>query len=160
MTWWFTPYLAAEGTYIKPGNATAEGSGQNFRFDSTLESQLVTIAGVVGIPAKRARIYGKVGLTFTEASFETTQVNDEVTVTNADGTTTTIRGGTTTYEVKTEGWSWMFGGGVEIWFNRSVAMYIDGGRAGMKGSAREEFEAETDDALMYLVAGVRVRIGR
>ena len=157
---WFGPYIAAEATYLKPSNVNAEGRTSTYRFDSTLESQLVTIAGVVGIPAKRARIYGKVGVTFTEASFETTQTNDDVTVTNADGTTTTIAGGRTTYELKTEGWGWMFGGGVEIWFNRKFAIYMDGGRAGMKGSARENVDGETDDALLYFVAGARFRIGR
>jgi hypothetical protein len=157
---WLTPYIGAEGTYIKPGNVTTEGRTSTYRFDSTFESQLVTIAGLVGIPAKRARLYGKVGLTFTEASFETTQVNDAVTVTNEDGTTTTIPGGTTTYELKTEGWGWMFGGGVEIWFNRTLALYFDGGRAGMKGDARENADGETDDALTYLIGGIRVRIGR
>jgi hypothetical protein len=158
--YWFGPYIAAEATYLKPSNVNAEGRTPSYRFDSMFESQLVTIAGVVGIPAKRARIYGKIGMTFTEATFETTQINDDVTVTNADGTTTTIAGGTTTYELKTEGWGWMFGGGAEIWFNRKFAIYMDGGRAGMKGSAREDVDGETDDALMYFVAGARFRIGR
>jgi hypothetical protein len=53
-------------------------------------------------------------------------------------------------------------GGLEGWLNRSVAIYVEGGRAALKGEAVENSGAEGsfDDALTYIGVGLKVRIGR
>src|SRR5688572_3380357 len=39
VTYWFTRYLAAEGSYTKPGDITVQGSGDAFTFNSFLDSE-------------------------------------------------------------------------------------------------------------------------
>jgi hypothetical protein len=157
--YWITEYLAAEGGYIRPAEATAEGSGDTFRFDNTFKAHVVTAAGKVGVPVGPVRIYGKVGGTYTRATFATTQIMEETTVT-VGGATQTIPGGTQSYGVKTVGWSWLFGGGMEVWVAPSFAVYGEFGRAALKGVALDEDEEGTlDERLTSIFFGARIRIG-
>ena len=158
---WFTRFIAFEAAYMRPAKATATGQGTNFRFESSVEADVLTLAGKVGIPAGPVRVYGKGGATRTWATSFTTQTNDDVTQT-IGGVTTTIPGGVTEFGMNTEGWGWIVAGGLEGWLNRSVAIYVEGGRAALKGEAVENAGAEGsfDDALTYIGVGLKVRIGR
>lgn len=158
---WFTRIIAAEVVYMRPSEATATGQGTNFRFETSVDTHLLTLAGKIGIPAGPVRIYGKGGATRTWATIFTTQTSDDV-VQTIGGVSTTIPGGTTEFGLKTEGWGWIAAGGLEGWVNRSLAIYVEGGRAALKGSAVEDAGAEGsfDDALTYIGAGLKVRIGR
>ena len=71
--YWVTPYLAAEGTYIKPANATAAGSTDTFQFNSEFEAQVLTIVGKVGVPLGPIRPYGQAGGSYHQAKFRTSQ---------------------------------------------------------------------------------------
>ena len=51
-----------------------------------------------------------------------------------------------------------FGGGVEMWLARPFAIYLEGGRLGLKGSARDGADGSLDEGLSYFVAGARVRL--
>ena len=66
---------------------------------------------------------------------------------------------TQAYLLKTEGWGWTFGGGVEGWVTPSVAIYGEGGLADLKGEAADGREGTIDDRLTYIFVGARVRIG-
>ena len=155
---WFSPYIAAEVSYTKPAESTATGSGSNFRFNSTLDAHVLNIAGKVGVPVKIVRLYGQGGATYHRATWDTQQTIDEITRTT-DAGTVTVPGGTQTYSLETGGWGWSFGGGLEVWLARSFALYAEGGRFVLKGSARNG-EGTLDQGMIYFVAGGRVRLWR
>lgn len=149
VAYWVTPFLAAEASYIRPPEVDVEGSGNNFRFTSTLDPHIFAVVGKVGVPAGPIRPYGHIGGNYHRATFSTTQ-------TMTSGTESAIQ----SYSVKTGGWSWIFGGGMEAWFSSSFGIYGEVGRAAIKGPAVEEnVEGELDDRLTTILFGVRVRIG-
>jgi hypothetical protein len=158
VTYWVTRWLGAEATYMKPAEATAEGSGTNLRFNSSLDADVVTIAGTAGAPIGPLRLYARAGGNFHQATFATTQTNDERTVT-IEGVARTIPGGTQTFELKTQGWGWLFGGGAEAWISRSFAIYADLSFTGLKGKARGGGEGAMSDRVTAIVLGGRYRIG-
>ena len=156
--YWVTPWLAGEFAYLRSDDVTAEGAFDNHSFDSFLDSHRVTVSAVGGIPVRRFRPFGKIGLTWHRAYSGTTQTAEDTTVT-IDEVEQPIEGGTQTFELETEGWSWNFGGGTEVWFNQRFAIYGEFGRAAMKGEDRQGSEGEIDEVTTYWVAGVRIRIG-
>lgn len=144
-TVWLTRFLAAEGTYIKPRNATASGSGTDYNFDSTLDTQVITITGRIGIPAGPVRLSGFGGTNYHDALLTTKE---------------TIKGQSQTMEVETRGWGWVFGAGLEIWTAPAFAIYADAGIAGLRGVPVGGGEVRFNDRLRYVTIGARVRIGR
>jgi hypothetical protein len=149
VAYWLTPYLAAEASYIRSPEIDVEGSGDNFRFTSTLDPHVFAVVGKVGIPAGPIRPYGHIGGNYHRATFSTNQ-----TVTNG------TESGTQSYSLETGGWSWIFGGGLEAWFSSSFGIYGEVGRASIKGPAVEEnVEGEIDDHLTTILFGIRIKIG-
>lgn len=144
-TLWLKSWLGVEGSYLKPRKPTGSGSGSNYSFDSELDADIATISGIVGIPIGPVRLFGKGGTNFHYAKATTRN---------------TIDGALQTLEVQTQGWGWMFGGGLEVWMAPAVALYADAGFAKLKGPAIGGGEAQLDDRLRYLLFGVRVHIGR
>ncbi len=144
-TWWITRFLAAEGSYIKPPKATANGSGTNFSFDSTLEAQVVTVAGRLGVPIGPVRLSGQVGTNYHQATLKTRE---------------TIKDQSQTFEVETRGWGWVFGAGAELWMAPAFALYADAGIAGLRGAPVGGGESRFNDRLRFVTFGARVRIGR
>lgn len=159
LTYWFTPNVAAEAGFLKPGTMKATGSGPNYRFTSTLETEVITIGGRVGFPVGPARIYGKAGADYHWATVTTEQTVDPASIT-VDDVTESIPGGTQTLAFETRGWDWVFGGGLEVWFTRHVAAWAEFGRAGLKGNAVDDSEALLEDRAFYIFLGASVRIGR
>jgi hypothetical protein len=157
VAYWFTPYVAVEGSYLRPASATASG-GDSFRFDSELDAHVLNLGGNVGAPIGPVRLYGKLAATYHRASFTTTQVSQSSTVT-IDGVEQTIDGGTQSYDLRTGGWAWMFGGGLEAWAKPKFAIYVEAGRSVIKGDHLDPGEGAIDDRLTYILAGVRFRIG-
>jgi hypothetical protein len=156
---WITPHIGAEASFTKPGNVTTHGNGDTFRFNSTFDADVVTIGGNAGFPVGSTRIYGHGGLDHHRATLTTSETTNDTTVT-VDGVTQTIPGGTQQFELKTDGWSWFVGGGVEVWLTRALAFYAELGRAQLKGDALGGVEGSLDDHMTYMLAGARVRIGR
>jgi hypothetical protein len=144
-TVWIKRYFGIEGGYFKPRRTTATGSGTNFSFDSKLDADVITGAGVAGIPIGPVRLYGKGGATY---AFETST------------TVQTISGQSQTFVVDTRGWGWVAGGGLEIWVAPAAGLFVDGGFAWLKGDPVGGGEALFNDRLRYINFGVRVRIGR
>jgi len=154
--YWITPFISAEASYLKPSDATAEASNDQFRFNSELDLHALTVAGKIGVPVRRARVYGKVGGVYQQSKFKTTQTFEDTTIT-VDDVTETIEGGTQQLELETKGWSWFFGGGVEIWVRPAFAIFGEAGRAVLKGETDDE-EGSLDERLTYVLFGARVRI--
>lgn len=144
-TLWVTRFLAAEGSYMKPRNATAAGSGTDYNFDSKLDARVITVGGRIGIPIRRVRLSGLVGANYHDALLTTNE---------------TIKGQSQTMEVETRGWGWVFGAGLEIWTAPAFALYADAGIAGLRGVPVGGGEVRFNDRLRYVTMGARVRIGR
>lgn|SRR6266542_1016524 len=155
--YWVKPWLAAEGAYLKPVKASASGSGNAFRFNSALKTDVFTAAAKIGIPIARVRIYGKIGGDYHDATFETDQTLDDRTIT-VDDTTQTIKGGRQTYALRTQGWGWIYGAGLEVWMAPSAGLYFEAGRGELKGPATDKADGSLDDHVNYVMIGLRVRV--
>jgi hypothetical protein len=162
---WFTKFLSAEATYLKPTDVTATGDGDYYRFNSILSTHIFTFAGKLGVQAGPVRIYGKGGATYHRALSTTTETIDDRTVTVGDptvGDTTEeiVKGGTQVFQLETSGWGWMFGGGLEGWVSPTLAFYMEGGYDKIRGGDRSNGEGQIRDRVIYAVMGIRVHIGR
>lgn len=144
-TLWLKPWIGVEGSYLKPRRVTAAGSGDTYSFDSALDVDVATIAGVVGIPIHAVRLFGKAGTNF---QYEKSTTRN------------TINGVSQNIQTEAQGWGWIVGGGLEIWMAPAVAIYADAGFAGLKGTPIGGGEVRFEDRLRYLNIGVRVHIGR
>jgi hypothetical protein len=156
---WISRFVGAQFTLAKPAHVVANGTGDTFRFGSTLDSRLATVAGTVGVPAGPVRLYGLAGANYHRATFITTETINDVTVV-VDSLTQTIKGGTQTFEHHTEGWNWLLGGGLEAWATKSIAIYAEVQRARLKATDLGAVESGIDDSVTFVVAGARVRLGR
>jgi hypothetical protein len=149
VAYWFAPFLAAEATWIRPYEVNAEGTVSNFRFNSSYDADIFTVAGVVGIPAKAARPFGKVGANYHRAIFATTQTQTDAT-----------ENATQNYHVKTDGWGFVFGGGVEVWIKPTFGFYGEAGYGKIKGEPLDDEEGPANFGLTYVLFGARIHIGR
>jgi hypothetical protein len=145
LTFWLTRFLGAEASYFKPSKAKTEGSGTNYSFNSSLDTNLLMVAGRAGIPAGPVRISGLIGMDYQDSVLKTS---------------TTINGASQSTEVETKGWGLAWGAGMEIWVSSRFAISIDGGLAALKGTPTGGGEARLDDRLRYISGGVRVRLGK
>jgi len=161
-TFWVTPMFAGEASYMRPQKFKASGSTNPYRFDSSLDLEILTLAGKVGIPIHHVRPYGFVGGAYHRATFLTDETIDPVTVTDVDtGAEVTRPGGRQSFAVRTRGWGWTFGGGLEGWFTPVFGVYGEIGRVKLKGEAVEAAsQAVMDDAVTSWSAGVRIHLWR
>lgn len=151
--------LSVEGSYVRPPAAKASGTGDIYRFTSTRKTDVFTVAGKIGVPAGVAKVYARIGTIYHQAKFDTSQTHDARTVTVND-VPQTIPGGTQQFALKTDGWSWQFGGGLEVWVSSRVAIYGEVDYGALKGSDVRGGEGAIDDHLKSAVMGLRIHIGR
>lgn len=157
---WITPYLGAEAGFVKPGDVTVTADETIYRFTSVQNTQVLILVGKLGIPLGRVRIYGEGGMNHHQSTRTTNEFIPDSTVT-IDDVAQTIPGGIQSFELRTAGWSWTFGGGMEIWLSRAAAVYVDFGRARLKGPiVGGQGEGAMDDHLTYVLIGGRFHIGR
>ena len=157
--YWFTRYLAAEASYLNLGDVIVNGGGGTFRFHSSLDTQVLNVVGKVGAPIGGARIYGLGGANYHRATLTTNQTVEDVTVI-VDDAEVILPGGTQTFQLRTGGWGWLFGGGLEIWVARPLAIYAEAGYVALKGSDRDGGEGSINERVTYILAGARVHVGR
>jgi hypothetical protein len=143
-TVWFTPWLAAEGGYLKPRNVTAEG-GDTFRFETTFDLDVFPIVAKVGIPVGPFRPYGLFGTAFHQSRMNSTE---------------TIDSAVQAFGQRTHGWGLMYGGGAEGWLTSKVAIYGELSLTNIKGDAEDGGEGFVDDRMRFLGFGVRIRLSR
>jgi hypothetical protein len=148
ITYWFTRNLALDIGFLRPGSVKANGSGDTFTFDSALDARVITIDGKVGTQVGPMRLYALGGMNHLSAASTTLQ------------TITSGGSGTETFAFKADGWSWMAGGGMEMWLLPRVGFYLEGNVLSLKGTAVDNGQGSITDTLIYGTAGVRVAIGR
>ena len=71
-----------------------------------------------------------------------------------------IPGGTQTIEIRTSGWGWQFGGGVEVWLKAYFALYGQVDRIHAKGEGVDGPAGEFSDFLNAITFGGKYRFGR
>lgn len=145
--YWITRFVAAEVSVVRPSDVTAVGSGDAYKFDSRITTRLLIVAAKAGTSVGPARIYGLGGLDRVQS---TSTTNETLTATSA----------TQTLALKSEGWSWVGGGGLELAMSRWVSLYGEFTLARVKGTPSGGGEGGIDDRLMFGVIGARLHIGR
>jgi hypothetical protein len=156
---WISRFFGVQVTYARPAEQTNSGSGTGFTFSGTLNAQVVTFTGMLGVPLGHTRLYGLGGVNYHHATSEDTDTINDATAL-AGGVAQTIPGGTQTLEHKTEGWNWVAGVGFEAWFTKSFALYIEAQDARLKATDVGSTEGGIDDYIRFAVIGARVRLGR
>jgi hypothetical protein len=155
--YWPLPFLGAEAAFMKPSNDVTSGSTSTYRFDTALDARMLTFVGKGGVPAGTARIYGLFGLNYVEATVRTSQINDDVIV-PVDGVGQVLEGGSQSWELRTSGWSWLLGGGAEIWVTPRIGIFGEVNRAILEGTSIDDVEGTIDYRLLSFLFGVKVRI--
>jgi hypothetical protein len=147
---WVTPFLAAEASFLKPAEMSAEATLETYRFTTTFDTELLNVVGKVGVPIGIVRPYGQVGGTYFRGTLLTTQ-------TNTVGTDSILQ----TNWQRTGGWGLTFGGGLEVWVAPAFGIYGELGWSSLKGKLLEPEpgEGETDDRLTQFMFGARIRLG-
>jgi hypothetical protein len=102
------------------------------------------VGGVAGGAIGGVRLYGRGGASYHRATLETSE-----TVTNL---------GTQNLELKTAGWSWYAGGGVEVWLKRFVAVYVDAAVVQLRGGGIGGADGAMDDQLIVATVGARIHL--
>lgn len=147
ISYWLTPYVGIEASYVKPRRSLFEGAVNNGLFQSIADPQVLMFVAKIGVPAGPIRIYGQGGATFHRATLTNTQES--------------VDGIDDKFELRTNGWGWTFGGGIEAWVAPRAAFYAEGGRAALKGPGVESAgEGRYDERMTFIVAGLRVSITR
>ena len=141
---WFTRWLGAQGGYLKPRQVVGKG-GQGFTFNSKFDVDVFTVTGVLGIPIGRVRPYGLVGGDFHQSATNLTE---------------TIDTATQLFAQKTHGWTLVYGGGMEVWATKKVALFTEMSLSGIKGKAEDKGEGQVNDRLRYFGIGVKIRLSR
>jgi hypothetical protein len=160
MALWVTRWLAFEASYTRPFAVTASADPQNdfFSFQTDFDTHIVNLTAKAGLPIGPIRIFGHGGATYHQANFITDQVNDPFTV-PIDDVDVPVPGGTQTFTLRTDGWGYHYGGGLEAWLSNKWALYGEVTRSQLKGDTLDEGEGELDSTATALVFGVRFRIG-
>lgn len=158
--YWFSRYIAASGSFIKPALVKANGTGDTYHFTSSLDAHVFLIEGKAGVAMNRVRLYGHGGLNFHQATFTTNETMDPVTLTLDDGSTVTIPGGSQTLTQKTQGWSWVYGGGGEVWILTKLAVFGEFGISRLKGDATDGSGVRMDDHFSWTVVGAKFRLNK
>jgi hypothetical protein len=156
--YWITPWLGAEGGYIRPNQATADHTGTDLQFSMRQKTDVVVVAAKVAAPLGALRIYGTAGANYAQATANTTETIPDKTIT-VDGAVQTVPGGTQTFQLKTEGWGYLFGGGLEVWANRVLGFYGEFDFLTLRLHPVAGGTGRLTDQLMVGGAGVRIRIG-
>lgn len=156
---WFMTHVAVHAGYLRVGDVTATGSGATYRFETRRVARLATVGIKGGVPVGPARIYALGGLNRHEATETISETVDDRTVT-VDGVNRTIAGGTQAFGQKTSGWSWMLGGGFELWTSKWVGVYAEFMRARLKGSPEGGGDGGLDEQGNFIAGGARIRLWR
>jgi hypothetical protein len=154
---WLKRWLGGEVAYVRPRKADYRGGGTNYDFTHSLDAEALTLAGLLAAPLGPVRLYGKGGGSFHRAVSSSTQIQQDTTITVNDEVVT-IPGGTQVFAVKTQGWSWLAGGGIEGWVTPRFALFAEVAMAKVKGPARVGSDLAIDERVTYTVGGVRLKL--
>lgn len=159
---WFAPFLAVEGSFLRPADVTTTGRGLTadggHRFTNYLDIRMATAGGKVGIPVGPVRLYGKGGITYSRLESVTTQTI--YTSTDVGEEYPTIEGGTQNFGLRNTGWGWYAGGGGEIWVSRRLAVYGEMVYTPVGGDSSEGGEGSIKETVTSILGGIRFAITR
>jgi hypothetical protein len=157
VSYWFLPYVAAEGGYVRFSRLTAGADGTTFNFNNDFEGGAITFSGVGAIPAEKWTVFGKWGGNYQGSTYTTHETVFDAGA--GDGNEMRlVAGGTQTLQYHTAGWGWQWGGGVEYWPTKLIGVYGEGGKIFVKGHDTHGGEGSLDDTANYVFVGVRLRI--
>ena len=158
-TLWLNPFLGIDGAWIKPAGVNANGAGSGFLFNSVVSSHLYTLGGKAGVPIGKTRLYGQGGVNYHRSHLTVTENIDDVIIV-VNGVNELVRGGTQRIELKTGGWGWQVGAGLEVWFKNKFAVFGEASRTHVQGEGIEGGYGTVDDYLNAILFGGRFKIGR
>ena len=158
-TLWLNPFLGIDGAWIKPAGVNANGGGSGFSFNSVVSSHLYTLGGKVGVPIGKTRLYGQGGTNYHRSHLTVTETIDDKTIV-VNGVNELIRGGIQQTDLKTGGWGWQVGAGLEVWFKPSIGLFGEASRTHVEGEGIEGGQGTVDDYLNAILFGMRFKIGR
>jgi len=156
-TFWLKPFLGVEAAWLKPTNIRLTGVSSGYEYVSTFTTDVLTMVGKLGVPLAYLRPYGFGGATWSRSHWKTTETILEQTYT-VDGVDAVYPGGTQTFNLYTQGWSWIAGGGFEVPVGKRGLIFGEGGWAGVKGDDRQGGEGKVDERVFYIIGGIRIRI--
>ena len=142
-TYWITRNFGVEGSFLHPQKVKISG-GDGFTFDTTMNVDIWNLLGKAGVQAGPVRLYGHGGMSYHQATHVTNQAIADVSQ---------------RFELQTEGWSYVYGGGAEIWVKPKVALFGELDFARLKGKATDDSEFTIDDRARSVIVGIRVHIG-
>ena len=145
-TFWLGPFIGLEGAWLKPAGVNANGGAQNHHFNSVFSSSIWVINGKAGIPAGKVRVYGQGGTNYGRGKQATTETIDNV--------------GTQVIEIKTGGWGWQFGGGLEVWVKSKIGVFGEVNRVRVQGDGLEGSNGRVEDYFDNVLVGMRFKVGR
>jgi hypothetical protein len=157
---WLTKWLGAEGGYLRPAQVRASRTSDPLHIDMRMKTDLVIVAGKVAIPAGPARIFGTFGADYHQATQDTTETLTDRSVTGPDGNPVTLPGGTQSFHLETQGWSYLWGGGAEVWLSRPFALFGEVNVINIKGKPVGGGEGRVVDRFTTINFGMRVHVGR
>jgi opacity protein-like surface antigen len=156
-TFWLKPFVGIEASWLKPADIRLTGATRAYEYVSTFQTDVFTMVGKLGVPVSYVRPYGFGGATWNRTHWTTTETIAEQTYT-IDGAEVVYPGGTQTFNLHTQGWSWIAGAGIEVAFGKRALIFGEGGSAGVKGEDRQLGEGKTDQRMLYIIGGIRIRI--
>jgi hypothetical protein len=157
--YWFIPELGVSASFAKSAETTAAASQDAYTFDATRDFRIVTLMGNVAFAHGNFRMYGQLGTNYSQAMTSTTQTLPDISVVKGD-VVTTFKGGTDTLRLRSGGWSWAAGGGVEVWWKPPVGFYGEVTRARLKGHDLDGGSDSVADGIIAFSGGVKFRVGR
>ena len=156
---WLSKWLGAEAGYLRPAQIRATDTTDPLHFDLKMKTDIIVVAGKLALPAGPVRIYGTFGADYHQATQDTSETLLSRTVTAADGSSVTLPGGTQALHLETKGWSYVVGGGGEVWVTRPLAIFGELNIINLKGKPVGGGEGALRDRLTSLNFGIRIRIG-
>ena len=156
-TFWLKPFLGFEASWLKPSDLRLTGTNTGYDFVTTLQNDVFTGVAKLGVPLSTVRPYGLGGVTFSRSHWTTMETIKEYSTT-IDDVEVVYPGGTQTFNLYTQGWSWIVGGGIEGAVGKRGLIFGEGGWAGVSGDDRQAGEGKTSQRIFYFIGGVRIRI--
>jgi len=156
-TFWLKPFFGLEASWLKPTDLRLTGAGTGYDYVTTLQTDVFLGVAKVGVPLSTVRPYGMGGVTFSRSHWTTTETIKQLSGT-VDGVEVVTPGGTQTFNLYTQGWNWVVGGGIEGSVGKRGLIFGEGGWAGVSGDDRQGGEGKTSQRIFYFIGGVRIRI--
>jgi hypothetical protein len=123
-----------------------------------MDTELYTVSGKFGIPAGAVRLYARGGGVFHRATRVVTQTNDPLNFDDPEGNPVMVPGGDQTFEVETDGWAWLAGGGIEGWVSPRFALFGDASFFKLDGRPTKGTNISMDGRVFNVLGGIRLKV--